>query len=201
VTDDKLQVQKRPATYQDVIDAPEHLVAEIMDGELFLTARGAPLHARMLTRLASVLGPFVEGLGGPGGWEILNKPELHFASDVLVPDVAGWKLERMPELPADETFLTLAPDWVGEVLSPSTETIDRSRKLRIYARERVPHVWQVSAITGVLEVLRLDADRWSLVATHEGDEIVRVEPFEIIPIDLTRLWPKVGNAGPANGHA
>src|SRR2546428_6351506 len=118
---------ERRATYQDVVDAPEHRVAEIVNGELRLSPRPRTTHARSASKLGAVLdGPFDRGVGGPGGWVLLDEPELHLP-DIVVPDLAGWRRERMPELP-DEPFLILAPDWVCEVLSPSTADFDRADK-------------------------------------------------------------------------
>jgi Uma2 family endonuclease len=190
VEEDK-RPKKRPATYQDVIDAPEHMVAEILDDELFLSPRPAPRHAMSTMSLAGIVGPaFMKGRGGPGGWIILIEPELHRGSDVLVPDLAGWKRERMPRLP-NVAFFPIVPDWVCEVLSPSTAKIDRTRKRRIYAREGVLHMWLIDAVQRSLEVSRLEAGRWSEVAVHRDDEIVRAEPFEAIEIELSDLWAEV----------
>lgn len=118
---------------------------------------------------------------------MLNEPELHFGADVLVPDIAGWRRERMPTVPAT-AHLTLAPDWLCEVLSPATEKIDRVKKLAIYAREGVGHVWLVSPALETLEVLRLESQRWSLLAEHEGQARVRAEPFHAIELELGALW-------------
>ena len=144
------------ATYEDVLNAPSNKVAEILDGELFLSPRPAPKHAVASSEIGMAIGnPFHRGAGGPGGWWILDEPELHFGEQVLVPDLAGWRRERLPAIP-DEAFFTLAPDWVCEVLSPSTERIDRSRKLRIYAEAGVQHAWLVKPTDRTVEVLRAD---------------------------------------------
>jgi Uma2 family endonuclease len=151
----------RRATYDDLLEIPDHVVSEILDGELFTSPRPAPRHAHAQMNLSSALhGPFDRGRGGPGGWRILTEPELHVGQDVVVPDVAGWLRERMPRLPETDYFST-APDWVCEVLSPSTTTFDRTRKLPIYARERVAHCWLVDPIARTLEILRLESGRWS----------------------------------------
>jgi Uma2 family endonuclease len=176
------------ATYEDVLNAPEHKVAEILDGELFLSPRPAPRHAVAHSRLLSAIGrPFDDGLGGPGGWWILTEPELHFGEHVLVPDIAGWLRERMPAMP-DEAFFSLAPDWVCEVLSPSTERIDRTRKLRIYGEAGVLHLWLVKPTDRTLEVLRFRDGAWSIVGFWEESAVVKVEPFEAIELELARLW-------------
>jgi len=198
VTEDERRKNKKPATYQDVIDAPEHMVAEILDGELFLSPRPAPRHAYSTSILTSLLIPPLKGIPGqPGGWMILIEPELHRGSDVLVPDLAGWKRERMPRLPK-EAFFPMAPDWVCEVLSPSTEKIDRTRKLRIYAREGVSHIWLINPVLRVLEVLRLEVGSWSPVDVHHDEETVRAEPFEDVEIKLSDLW--VDTEATSNGR-
>ena len=149
---------KGPATYADIQALPEHLVGEILDGELIVSPRPASPHAVAASRLMIELGgPFDRGRGGPGGWTILTEPELHFGPQVMVPDLAGWRRERMPQVP-DVPFFELEPDWVCEVLSPSTARIDRSRKMRHYARARVQHVWLVDPLATTLEVFRLDGD-------------------------------------------
>jgi Uma2 family endonuclease len=132
-------------------------------------------------------GPFHHGRGGPGGWWIVDEPELHVGEDIVVPDLAGWRRERMPEFPKT-AFFTLAPDWLCEVLSPSTERLDRARKLRVYAREGVGHVWLVNPEARTLEVYRSSEERWLLLATHASDAIVRAEPFDAIELDLLPLW-------------
>lgn len=184
-----LPASKRRATYDELCQVPDHLVAEILDGELFATPRPALPHARTGSALGSELhGPFDQGRAGPGGWWILFEPELHLQQDVLVPDLAGWRRVRLPGIP-NEPFMTLAPDWVCEVLSPSTERIDRLRKLRIYAREGVAHLWLVNPLQRTLEVFRLDESHWIVAAMHGGDEVVKAEPFEAISLELPRIWP------------
>lgn len=188
---------RRRATYDDLCQVPDHKVAEILDGELIVTPRPALRHARASSGIGGHLwGPFQGGRGGPGGWWILDEPELHLVDDVLVPDLAGWRRERLPAVP-DTAYMTLAPDWVCEVISPTTERIDRSRKMRIYARESVTHLWLLDPLVRTLEVLRLEGARWVLLGTHSDTDIVRVEPFEAIEIELTTLWPEPPAESPA----
>jgi len=180
--------QRRPASYDDLIKLPSHLVGEILNGELHASFRPAPRHASASSGLGGALhGPFDRGRGGPGGWRILGGSELHLGPDVLVPDLAGWRRERLPRLP-EQAYCALAPDWVCEVLSPSTVAIDRVKKLAIYAREAVPHAWLVDPIAQTLEVLRLEGGRWTIVSTWSGSDLVRAEPFEALDVDLTLLW-------------
>jgi Uma2 family endonuclease len=178
----------RQATYADLVAVPEHLVAEILDDELYTSPRPAPRHAVAQVRVASLLdAAFGRGRGGPGGWLILMEPELHASRDVLVPDLAGWRRERLPRVP-EEAFFRLAPDWVCEVLSPGTAATDRTKKLRIYAREGVQHAWLVDPLARLLEVLRLDAGGWVIAATYAGADVVRAAPFDAVDLELAALW-------------
>lgn len=179
---------RRRATYEDLQGVPEHLVAEIVDGDLYSSPRPPTPHALASSALgAEIGGPFQRGRGGPGGWWALDEPELHLGEDVLVPDLAGWRRERLPRIPA-APFLTLPPDWVCEVVSPSTERLDRVRKLPAYARAGVAHAWIVNPEARTLEVLRREGERWLVASSHGGDERVRAEPFEAIELDLLVLW-------------
>jgi Uma2 family endonuclease len=179
---------RKPATYADLEALPEHVVGELIAGELHVSPRPAAPHTVAASRLGGGLsGPFDEGRGGPGGWIILYEPELHFGQDVLVPDLAGWRRERMPRPPRTAAF-TLAPDWVCEVLSPSTAALDRGIKLPVYGREGVRHVWLMDPEARTLEVFRLEQARYVLLVTHTGLARVRVEPFEALELDLSFLW-------------
>lgn len=167
-------------------------MAELIDGELRLQPRPAKPHMAAASALGEELGPpFKRGRGGPGGWIILDEPELHLGDDVMVPDLAGWRRERMPQVTDEEAFFTLAPDWICEVLSRSTTRTDRGEKLPRYAREGVGHAWLVDPIARMLEELRLERGRWSIVATHRDAERVRAEPFDAIELDLSILWADV----------
>ena len=179
---------KTGATYDDLVAVPEHYVAEILDGDLYASPWPSLPHARAATVLSVKLGnPFDLGRNGPGGWFLLWRPELHFGDDVLVPDLAGWRRGRLPSVP-NEAYLTLAPDWVCEVVSPATESIDRGKKLRIYAREGVAHAWLVDPLRQSLEVLTLESGGLELIAGHHGDSNVRARPFDAIELELRALW-------------
>jgi Uma2 family endonuclease len=187
---------KKAATYEDLLKVPEPLVAEILDGELYASPRPALPHALCASALGALLGgAFQFGRGGPGGWWILDEPELHLAANVLVPDLTGWRRERLPVVP-DAAAMDLSPDWVCEILSPSTERMDRAKKLAIYAREAVGHAWLINPIARTLEDLKRHGDGWLLLATHAADAVVRVEPFEAIELDLLLLWDESRSASP-----
>ena len=188
----------RRATYKDLEKLPPELVAEIVDGELHASPRPAPRHAWASSRLMSRVGPpYADGHGGPGGWVILVEPEVHFRKDVLVPDLAGWRRARLPRLPATAYF-SVAPDWVCEVISPSTVALDRAKKLSVYGREGVCHLWLIDPVARIVEVFRLVRRRWTVAATHAGNETVRLEPFNEFELDLSALWSDDAAAPAAN---
>ena len=182
---------RRDELYEAYLRVPEHKHAEIVNGTLYVMSRPGPRHADAASTLTAELGmPFRRGRGGPGGWWILFEPELHLRpKEPVIPDVAGWRLERMPQLP-DTAHFTLAPDWVCEVLSRSTEKLDRDEKLPYYAAHGVQHVWLLDPIDKRLEVYLLDSEtgRWREVQIHQGDTAVRAAPFDAIELDLSALW-------------
>lgn len=180
--------RRRPATYQDILDLPEHLVGEIIDGELYTQPRPAPRHARASSSLGGKLtGPFDEGTDGPGGWWILDEPELHLGPHIQVPDIAGWRRERMPRLP-DTAWFDLAPDWVCEVLSAGTAAKDRGKKMPVYAAHGVGHIWLLDPDLRTLEVYENSGGRWLLLRVYEGGEEVSAPPFDAIAFNLGVLW-------------
>ena len=181
----------RRATYEDVLAASPYEVAEIIAGELRTSPRPAGPQSAAASALGEELGPpFKRGRGGPGGWIILDEPELHLSNDILVPDLGGWKRTRMPAV-RNEPYFTLAPDWVCEVLSPSSTKTDRADKLPIYAREAVGHVWLVNPLDHTLEALRLETGRYTILAVWRDAARGRAEPFEAIELDLSILWADV----------
>ena len=177
------------ATYQNVLDAPAHRVAEIVDGALYTQPRPAPPHAVASSCLGGELtGPFAHGRGGPGGWWIIDEPELHLGEDILVPDLAGWRRERMADLP-DTAYFTIAPDWVCEVLSASTRRLDLHGKRPVYAREGVGYLWLVDPADRTLEAFELHEGQWLLIASAKDDDPVSIRPFDAITFNLSDLWP------------
>lgn len=180
---------KRRATYEDLLKVADHQVAEIIGGDMHVSPRPASRHALASAGLGGQLwGAYQQGRGGPGGWWILDEPELHLGEDVLVPDLAGWRRARMPDLP-DAAHSELAPDWVCEVLSPGTRAIDLTDKRRIYAGVGVPHLWLVDPTARTLEAFDLRDGAWTLIAALKEAEDVRVPPFDAIAFPLSVLWP------------
>ena len=187
---------QRVATYEDVLNAPDHTIAQVINGVLQLSPRPAGAHTAAASVLGEELGPpFKRGRGGPGGWLIADEPELHLGSDILVPDLAGWRRERLPKLP-NAPFVTLPPDWVCEVLSPRTLRLDRGEKKAVYARESVAHLWLVDPIAHTLEVFELINGRWTDCGVYTDDARVRAVPFDAIELDLGLLWADVEQPTP-----
>jgi Uma2 family endonuclease len=185
---------RKRATYEDVLRAPENMIAEVLDGELHLMPRPRRSHLRSASGLGSILfGAFHVGASGPGGWTILDEPELHLGlePDILVPDLGGWRAGRLVDADdVDEPFITVVPDWVCEILSPGTFRKDRMKKMPIFAREKVAHVWLVDPREKTVEVFRHDGAGYRLVGTYGGDDAVRAEPFDAIEIPPAFLWGK-----------
>ncbi len=183
------KVGKKHATYADLEAVPPHLVAEIIEGELVTHPRPSPRHGVAAYALGAKLGePYQFGGSGPGGWIFVVEPELHLGKHVVVPDIAGWRRDRMPSLP-DSAYIEIAPDWVCEVLSASTERRDRTAKSRIYAMQSVGHLWFLDPRVQALEVLELNNGGWLPVGFWRSDDLVSAPPFDAISFSLADLWP------------
>ncbi|WP_375410698.1 Uma2 family endonuclease [uncultured Methylobacterium sp.] len=179
----------RLATYADLEAVPAHLVAEIIDGVLETHPRPRPRHGIAAAGLAAELGPpFGRGRGGPGGWIFMVEPELHLGPQVVVPDLAGWRRERMPVEP-ETAFVETPPDWICEILSPSTSRLDRGPKRRIYAEAGVGHLWLLDPADGVLEGFALTGGQWLLLGTVERGGPVSLPPFDAVSFPLDDLFP------------
>jgi len=179
---------KRFATYEDLCQVPDHLVAQIIHGQLITLPRPAPRHASATSALGgSLFPPMDSGDDGPGGWWILDEPELHLGPNILVPDLSGWRRERMPALP-ETAYFTVVPDWVCEVLSPSTAQLDRIDKLGIYASNAVGYAWLIDPNARSLEVLVLCEGRWRLECAFKENDEVCAPPFEAVLFGLNKLW-------------
>ncbi|PWU18830.1 MAG: hypothetical protein C5B49_06595 [Bdellovibrio sp.] len=180
--------KKFESLYQQFINLPETVIGEILGGELHVSPRPSPKHSRASSIIGGELvGPFDRGRGGPGGWWILDEPEIHLESNILVPDLAGWKRDVLPTLP-EEAFFAVAPNWICEVLSPGTTAIDRVKKMPLYAQYGVAHAWLVDPIAKTLEIFRLEDQRWVLLNSFSDNDRVRAEPFAAIEIELEGVW-------------
>ncbi|GJD77633.1 Uma2 family endonuclease [Methylobacterium gregans] len=187
----------RPATYADLEAVPEHLVAEIIDGVLETHPRPRPRHAAAAVRLSGELDrPFSRGRGGPGGWIFMVEPEIHLRTQVVVPDIAGWRRSRLPTEP-ETAFVETPPDWVCEILSPSTTRIDRGPKRRIYAESSVGHLWLLDPTAGLLESFTLTEGAWRLDGTVQRGETVALPPFDAVPFPLDDLFAFDDPAAPS----
>lgn len=176
--------------YDQLLQLPQSLIGELLNGQLHTQPRPSGPHTGVESALQIELGgPFDRGRGGPGGWRILVEPEIHFVRDreVCVPDLAGWRRERLPALPKDQRF-EVVPDWLCEILSPSTESKDRRIKLPLYARHGVGHVWLVDPVERTLEAFELADGEWRPLGTWRDDATVVVAPFAAVPLLLRDLW-------------
>jgi len=176
--------------YDRLLSLPENLTGEILDGQLYTQPRPSGPHAWAESVLsAELLDPFARGLGGPGGWWILVEPEIHFIRDteVAVPDLAGWRRERMPKIPRGHRF-EVVPDWVCEIVSPSTESKDRRIKMPVYAHYGVKYPWLIDPEERTLEAYALKGGKWDLTGKFRGDDSVAVAPFDAVTIALADLW-------------
>ena len=182
------QPKARPATYADIEALPPHVTGEIAYGVLHAHPRPLPRHANAAIELQTEINnPFRRGRGGPGGWIFLPEPELHLGEHVIVPDIAGWRRERLPALPKTVGIST-SPDWICEILSPSTQRLDRTDKLSIYAAFGVGHCWYADPLVQTLEVFALQGDKWLLAATFKDADPVTAPPFEVHTFPLDVLW-------------
>lgn len=179
----------RPATYADIEALPANVVGEIIRGVLHTHPRPAPRHAVAASRIQTTLGgPFDFGSDGPGGWLFMIEPELHLGPHVAVPDLAGWRRERLTPFP-ETAYIATPPDWLCEILSPSTQALDRTEKLAVYAEYGVKHCWYVDPIAKTLEVFELTNGKWLLTAALKDADPVTAPPFEVHTFSLSVLWP------------
>ncbi|MBV5273188.1 MAG: Uma2 family endonuclease [Lamprocystis purpurea] len=184
------RVQLQPTLYEQLESLPEGVTGEILNGQLYTHPRPVSRHIRAATRLDRILGRyFDEDDEDPSGWWIFPEPELHFIhnTEVDVPDLAGWRRERMPDWPEGHRF-TVVPDWVCEVLSKSTAKTDREVKMPIYAHFGVAYAWLIDPRARTLEAYALDAGAWRDIGRFAGAEPVSVAPFETVTIDLGKIW-------------
>ncbi|HYV46950.1 MAG TPA: Uma2 family endonuclease [Myxococcaceae bacterium] len=183
---------KKPATYDDIRQLPEGMNGELVDGQLFAWPRPTMGHAHLAGVLLYELhGSFDLGKGVHGRWWIFREPELHFGPNVVIPDLAGWRRERLPKMP-DVPFMELAPDWICEITSRSTASFDRVNKLPVYLKAGVAFAWLVDPTSRTIEALQKVKDHWTLIGNFPGDAPARIEPFEAHEFDLSTLWLEDG---------
>jgi Uma2 family endonuclease len=179
---------KKRVTYEDLFTIPENTTGEIIGGELIVSPRPSRKHVYAASTLGSEIGPaYHTGRGGPGGWIILIEPEIGLGEDILVPDLAGWKRERLPAS-EEHNWISVSPDWICEIISPRTVRTDRVKKVRVYAQHKIPHLWLIDPIHKTLETYRFQSGSFMLAGVYEGNEKVRAEPFPEVEIDLSILW-------------
>ncbi len=182
------ETARKRATYDDLYNISENMVGEIIDGELYVTPRPSRTHSLTASVLGSeIVPPYYTGRGGPGGWIILIEPEISFGENIIVPDLAGWRKERFPKK-EDHNWISVAPDWICEVLSPSTFRKDKIIKMSIYAQYEVPYFWLIDPLAKTLDVLRLESGKWVIAGVYAEDDKVRAEPFQEVEIELSNLW-------------
>jgi Putative restriction endonuclease len=181
---------RRPATYADLEAVPANMVGEILYGQLVTQPRPVPRHAAATSAMSGLLsGPFQFGISGPGGWVFADEPELHLGPHVVVPDLAGWRAGRLARDAVSKPHFEVAPDWVLEALSPSTERYDKGDKRRIYGEYSVGHLWHIDPRVRSLETFKLSAPGWTVTGTYFDADEVRAEPFDAIAFSLGYLWP------------
>ena len=179
---------KRLATYEDLYSIPDNMIGEIIDGELIVHPRPSRKHAYATSNLSRVLPAYRVGEGGgPGGWIFLIEPEIGLGEHTMVPDLAGWKIERFP-IEEDHNWISATPDWVCEILSPSTLRTDKVKKMPIYAHHGVGHIWLIDPAVMTMDTFRLEGGKWVLMGSFTENDKVRAEPFQEIEINLEELW-------------
>lgn len=189
------------ATYADLLALPSDMRAEVLAGEIVTAPAPLPRHSHVQRAAGRFIGgPFQDddGRGGPGGWWIFVEVDIAFGPhDIVRPDLAGWRRERLPR-PGSMRPIEVAPDWIGEVLSPSTAARDRVHKRNLYARTGVPHYWLLDPEARVLEALALQDGAWLEVGVYDETSSARIPPFDTIEIEVGRLFlPRDADEGHA----
>ena len=179
------------ATYRDLLALPESARAEVLAGALVMSPAPLPRHSHVQRTAGRFLGgPFQddEGAGGPGGWWIFPEVDVALgAHDVVRPDVAGWRKERLPK-PGQQRPIEVVPDWVCEILSPSTAARDRVQKRHLYARTGVRYYWLIDPDARVLEALELKDGVWIENGVYDETHTARIVPFDAIELAVTRFF-------------
>ena len=185
-----MEPARKISLYEQLEDLPVTLTGEILNGQLHTQPRPTGRHASAELGLGDTLyGPFHRGSGGPGGWRIFIEPEVHFVRDqeVTVPDLAGWRRERLPDIPEGHRF-EVVPDWVCEILSPSTASKDREIKMPIYLHYGVNYCWIIDPVSQTLNTFESGKNGWKETGNFTGDDWVSVDPFSAISFSLSSIW-------------
>ena len=178
------------STLADLDALPTGIIGEIINGVLYTRTKPRARHQRTTRLIGGRIGdPFDDGIGGPGGWWIVTEPGIELPNTPEIsPDVAGWRRERMPELPADES-IRVVPDWVCEILSKTTRRHDQLVKMPYYAKVGVAYAWVVDLESRVLTVHRLESAEWRIIGTYSEETEARIAPFDAIPFNVAGWWP------------
>lgn len=184
-------------TLDDLDALPSHIKGEIIEGVLYTMTRPRGPHQRTALLLGSDLsGPFDDGRGGPGGWWILPEPGIQLpGTPEIAPDIAGWRRAKLPRLPEDAP-IRVVPDWVCEILSPSTRRHDQLVKKPYYAKIGVSHHWLIDLAAHTLTAYRLESGQWLELGVFGDEREARIEPFAAIPLDVARWWPPAAETEP-----
>jgi Uma2 family endonuclease len=180
---------RKPPTRADLDALPAHIKGEIIEGVLYTMTRPRGRHQRTTLAIGSELrGPFDEGRDGPGGWWIIPEPGIELPNTPEIsPDLAGWRRTRLPDIPEDAP-ITVVPDWVCEILSPTTRRHDLLVKKPYYASVGVPHHWLIDLPARTLLVYRLESGRWVELGVYSEQRDARIVPFEEVTLDIARWW-------------
>lgn len=182
----------RLATYQDLLALHEDEAGEVVAGQLRTAPSALPKHSRAMRALGGAIGkPFDDddGRGGPGGWWILLEVDVQFTDhDIVRPDLAGWRRERLVA-PWDTRPIEVVPDWICEILSPSNAAYDRVTKAKLYAEHGVQHFWLLDPGERILEAFALSAGLWTCIGSYDDSATARVKPFEAIELAVDALFP------------
>ena len=183
-------VEARPGTWHDLIALPPHVRGELIANTLYAQPRPRPKHALAGLGIGGgIKSPFGDGRDGPGGWWILAEPGLHLPkAKEVVPDVAGWRKERLPRLP--DGPIEVVPDWVCEVLSPSNARYDWLVKRPFYAQVGVAWLWFADVDARMVHVFQLVEGAWLERALAGGADRARLPPFDAVELDLGLWWPE-----------
>lgn len=184
-----MQPARKPPTLADLDALPKGVKGEIIGGVMYTMTRPRGHHQRTGLEIgADLRDPFMRGRGGPGGWWILPEPGIELPNTPEIsPDVAGWRRERLPSLPADAA-ITVVPDWVCDILSPTTRRHNLLIKKPYYAKVGVPYHWIVDLDARTIATYRLENARWVELGVFGDERDARIEPFEAVALDVASWW-------------